>query len=93
MSKRLLIWLVALLGLLTTGAAAQEMILGWEGGPSNGYGFVMPVFSIPKDGSQSFVIRPAGSYLYYNFRELGGFTKVTSPVRPWEWGTACERKS
>ena len=60
-------------------AKGQEFVAGWEGSPSSGYGFVMPVFSIPRQGTSSFVIRPSGSYLYYNFREAGGFTVVTSP--------------
>jgi hypothetical protein len=60
-------------------AMGQEWIAGWEGGPSNGYGFVMPVFSLPNEGTHSFVIRPSGGYLYYNFREAGGFTNVSSP--------------
>jgi hypothetical protein len=70
-----------LFSLGTTNAFAQEIIIGWEGSPSNGYGFVMPVVSVPKtDTSSAFVIRPAVGYLYYNFREAGGLTDVTSPV-------------
>jgi Cellulose biosynthesis protein BcsS len=60
-------------------ASAQELIMGWEGGQSNGYGFAMPVFRLPKDGTHSLLIRPSGSYLYYNFPEAGGFTTVSSP--------------
>ncbi len=60
-------------------AFGQELIMGWEGGPSNGYGFAMPVFRLPKDGANSLVIRPSGSFLYYNFPEAGGFTAVSSP--------------
>lgn len=70
----------ALLLLISSGSAiGQELVGGWEGGPSNGYGFVMPVFSIPKQGPNAFVVRPSIGYLYYNFREAGGFTNVTSP--------------
>jgi cellulose biosynthesis protein BcsS len=60
-------------------ASGQELIMGWEGSQSNGYGFAMPVFRLPKDGTHSLVIRPSGSYLYYDFKEAGGFTAVTSP--------------
>ena len=59
---------------------AQEIITGYEGGPSNGYGFVTPVFSFPQSGTPSaLVIRPGASFLYYNFQDAGGFTNVTSP--------------
>ena len=74
-------WLVAasVLFLLPGVVSAQELITGWEGGPSNGYGFAMPVFSIPMGDTNFLVVRPSGSYLYYNFREAGGFTTVSSP--------------
>jgi hypothetical protein len=65
---------------VTANACAQEIIVGWEGSPSNGYGFVMPVFSVPKTDTSAFVIRPAVGYLHYNFREAGGRSDVTSPV-------------
>jgi hypothetical protein len=73
---------VAVLWSFVSGNAfAQEVIVGWEGGASSGYGFVSPVLSVPKtDTPSAFVIRPAVGYLYYNFREAGGSTDVTSPV-------------
>ncbi|HUO85412.1 MAG TPA: cellulose biosynthesis protein BcsS [Thermoanaerobaculia bacterium] len=76
--------LVCLLSLPLIGAAtalpAQELILGWEGEESRGYGFVMPVFRFGPDGpGSSIVLRPAASYLYYSLPEPGGETDVTSP--------------
>lgn len=71
----LIVWLV----LLPPLAKAQELVAGWEGGPSNGYAFVSPIFTVPSSGRNMFLIRPTVSDLYYNFRDVGGFTDVTSP--------------
>jgi hypothetical protein len=60
-------------------ASGQELVGGWEGGPANGYSFIAPVFSIPGSGPHSFVVRPTASFLYYNYRDSGGMTDVTSP--------------
>ncbi len=60
-------------------AVGQEFIGGYEGGPGNGYSFGSSVFSIPSTGTNSFIIRPTFSYLYYNYQDTGGFTDVTSP--------------
>lgn len=57
----------------------QELVSGWEGGPSYGYAFVSPVFSFPESSRNSFVIRPTFSYLYYNFQQGTGMTAVNSP--------------
>ncbi len=65
--------------ILTTAANAQEFVAGWEGGPSSGYTFASPIFSIPKDGKHKLVIRPTISYLYYDSRGADGTTKVRSP--------------
>jgi cellulose biosynthesis protein BcsS len=71
----LIVWFI----LLLPQARGQELIAGWEGGPSNGYAFVSPVFTVPSSDRNMFLIRPTVSDLYYNFREAGGFTDVTSP--------------
>lgn len=60
-------------------AEAQELVTGWEGGPSYGYAFASPVFSVPLSSQNIFVLRPTLSYLYYDFGQGDGFTKVKSP--------------
>ncbi len=60
-------------------ALGQELIGGYEGGPGNGYSFGSSVFSIPSTGTNSLVVRPTFSYLYYNYQDTGGFTDVSSP--------------
>lgn len=60
-------------------ASGQELISGWEGGPSYGYGYVSSIFSVPESARNMLVIRPTFSYLYYNFQQNGGFTVVDSP--------------
>lgn len=59
--------------------SAQELVTGFEAGPSNGYAFISPVFSLPKSGKNVFIIRPTASYLYYKFRDAAGSTTVNSP--------------
>lgn len=61
-------------------ARGQELVAGWEGGPANGYAFLSPIFTVPSSGRNMFLIRPTLSDLYYNFRDVGGFTDVTSPA-------------
>jgi outer membrane protein assembly factor BamA len=65
--------------LLSSSCIAQEVVTGWEGGPSTGYGFISPMFSIPVTTTDSVVVKPTAGYLYYDTHELGGVTKVTSP--------------
>jgi hypothetical protein len=72
-------FLIVCFALLSPSARAQEIVGGWEGGPSNGYGFVSPIFTIPSSGTNMFLIRPTVSDLYYNYRDVGGFTDVVSP--------------
>jgi hypothetical protein len=60
-------------------AKGQELVAGWEGGPSNGYAFISPIFTVPNSKKNMFLVRPTLSDLYYNFRDVGGFTDVTSP--------------
>jgi hypothetical protein len=71
----LIVWLLLRVPI----ARGQELVAGWEGGPSNGYGFVSPIFTVPSSNRNMFLIRPTVSDLYYNFRDVGGFTYVTSP--------------
>ena len=67
--------------LLTTPCAAQEIVTGFEGGPSIGEGFVTPIFSVPLDTMNAITIRPSAGYLYYDERNRTlGETKVTSPI-------------
>ncbi len=71
--------LIIAVALLPTLAKAQELVSGWEGGPSYGYAFVSPLFSVPKSAQNTFMIRPTVSYLYYNFQQDGSLTAVNSP--------------
>ena len=59
-------------------AAAQDVVVGWEGGESSGYAFVAPSARIPLSGSQAIVVRGTGSYLYYN-SQADGPTDVMAP--------------
>ena len=71
----LIVWLV----LFSPRVRAQEIVTGWEGRPSNGYAFASSIFAVPRPNRNMLVIRPTVSYLYYDFRDAGGFTNVTSP--------------
>jgi len=70
--------LVLLVG-ASASAFAQELIIGGEGDSLGGNGFVMPVFSIPKTGKNSFVLRGTAGYLYYKTRSGTSETDVSSP--------------
>jgi len=66
---------------LTNVSAAQEIVTGFEGGPSIGEGFFTPVFSVPLNTANAITIRPSASYLYYDERSRTiGETKVTAPA-------------
>jgi hypothetical protein len=71
--------LIACLVLISPRAWSQELVTGWEGGPSNGYAFVSPIFTAPISKENLFLVRPTVSYLYYNFPDVGGTTDVSSP--------------
>ena len=76
--------------ILAANSNAQELVGGWEGGPSNGYAFAAPIFSFPKSSEGSaWVLRPAASYLYYETRDVTGVTDVRSPGASlgvaWRW--------
>jgi hypothetical protein len=74
-------WLVVLLSIvLARSAAAQELIAGFEGGPSYGLGSVSPIFSVPFDATQAVIIKPTVSYLYYEKRTLLGESQITAPA-------------
>ncbi|MBI4421366.1 MAG: cellulose biosynthesis protein BcsS [Gemmatimonadetes bacterium] len=70
---------VALLSLLSDAASGQELIAGWEGDRDRGYAFVNPVLSVRLGAHHALVVRGAASYLYYQFPDLSGPTRVTSP--------------
>jgi hypothetical protein len=74
-ARLLIVWFVA----FSVRARAQEIVTGWEGAPSNGYAFVSSILSVTGSHTNRFVIRPTVSDLYYNFRDVGGFTSVISP--------------
>ncbi len=67
------------LSLLPAISSGQELIGGWEGNTSRGYGFVSPVLSAGVGGPHAILLRGTGSYLYYRFPNIGGSTDVTSP--------------
>lgn len=56
-----------------------ELSAGWEGASSRGYGFVAPSLSFGASGPWSWIARGSLSYLYYEFPEAGGVTRVRSP--------------
>jgi Cellulose biosynthesis protein BcsS len=64
--------------LLASTAGAQELIMGWEGDSLGGNAFVMPVFSVPKQGKDSLVFRGSAGYLYYTIQGATE-TRVHSP--------------
>jgi hypothetical protein len=71
--------LIALV-LFTLPCAAQEIVTGFEGGPSIGEGFITPIFSVPLGTMNAITIKPSANYLYYDERNLAaGETKVTAP--------------
>jgi hypothetical protein len=57
----------------------QELITGWEGSSSRGYAFVSPVVTVHRSDQFSWIVRGSLSYLYYDFPEGNGKTKVRSP--------------
>jgi len=73
-----LLWLKPIL-LLIAPCSAQEIVTGFEGGPSIGEGFITPAFSIPLNTANAIIVRPTASYLYYDSRSKLGETKVTAP--------------
>jgi Cellulose biosynthesis protein BcsS len=60
-------------------SCAQEIVAGWEGASSRGYSFISPAFVVQRGEPFSLVLRGNVSYLYYDFPEAGGRTKVRSP--------------
>lgn len=59
--------------------ADSELSAGWEGASSRGYAFVAPTVSFAASESWSWIARASLSYLYYEFPEAGGVTRVNSP--------------
>lgn len=57
----------------------QELITGWEGSSSRGYAFVSPVVTIHRSEPFSWIVRGSVNYLYYDFPEGNGKTKVRGP--------------
>jgi len=75
---------LALIVAITAGAfsaatAAQEAVLGWEGDSTLGYAFASPAFGLKVSDRASWLLRGAGSYLYYQFPDSTGTTNVRSP--------------
>lgn len=60
-------------------SVAQEIVTGWEGSSSRGYAFVSPSAAFATSGQFSWIVRGAVSYLYYDFPDEGGKTRVRSP--------------
>jgi len=57
----------------------HELITGWEGNSSRGYAFVSPAFTVNRSEPFSWLVRGIVSYLYYDYPDGGGRTKVRSP--------------
>jgi len=78
--KRVVAGLLGWLAVAVTPAmAAPELVTGFEGSAGRGYGFASPAFTFPASHETAWVVRGTLSYLYYDFREEGGRTKVRSP--------------
>lgn len=77
------VWLAALAataGLVYAPASmGHEVVAGWEGSAERGYTFVAPALTLHQGGQFSWILRGSLSYLYYDFPEAGGDTKVRSP--------------
>src|SRR5215467_15501721 len=65
--------------LLTEPCTAQEIVTGFEGGPSIGEGFLTPIFSMPLNDTNAITFKPSANYLYYETRGKLGETKITAP--------------
>lgn len=78
--KRLLVSFGAVVALAVTaeGAAAQDVVAGWEGDDRRGYVFVAPTAAVDVSPSQSLLLRVSASLLYYG-SEADGPTDVTAP--------------
>jgi hypothetical protein len=76
-------WLAALAA--TAGLAyapasmGHEVVAGWEGSAGRGYTFVAPALTLHHSEQLAWILRGSLSYLYYDFPEAGGNTKVRSP--------------
>ena len=71
--------LVALL-VLAAPCAAQELVAGFEGGPSTGDAFFTPIFRVPLNTTNAVTLKPSASYLYYDTRgKTGQETKISAP--------------
>lgn len=60
-------------------STGHEVVAGWEGSAGRGYTFVAPSLTLHRGERLSWVLRGSLSYLYYDFPEAGGDTKVRSP--------------
>src|SRR5215467_748508 len=65
--------------LSTAPCVAREDVTGFDGGPSTGEGFVQPVLSLALNGTNSLVVRPTASYVYYDTRDSTGAVETTLP--------------
>ena len=81
-SSMRVIVLVASLTFTVLPTRSQELILGWEGDPRRGYGFVSPVGALRDSDTTHMLLIFRGSlnYLYYSVPEDGGTTRVVSPA-------------
>lgn len=61
-------------------AGTSEILAGWEGDSfAQGYAFLGAGRLLPVSNLTSIPVRLTASYLYYDFREAGTITRVTSP--------------
>lgn len=60
-------------------SVGQEVVTGWEGSSGRGYAFVAPSVALHRGDQISWILRGSVSYLYYDFPEAGGDTRVRSP--------------
>lgn len=76
---RTLAWASLLSSAAQCAWADSALSAGWEGGSSRGYGFVAPTVSFGKSNAWAWTASASLSYLYYEFADAGGVTRVNSP--------------
>ncbi len=91
MNKQILLIAISVI-LLPHVICAQELVTGFEAGPSTAYVFISPVFSLPKSGKNMIIFQPTASFLYYKFQGSGGSTTVNSPGLAFQVGYRRQTK-
>jgi hypothetical protein len=70
---------LALATLLIAAPLSAEWVAGYEGDDRRGYGYLMRLERFPIAPGRQVVVWGTASYLFYDAREAGGASRVTSP--------------